>query len=305
MFKTSVSAIKQFWACPTRWHIANVYPKRVPLSHSIALDSGTAWHHFLEALLSGTARDEALIALVAELDALMHAALDAGLSKRAEDIVKDAEKLVAAGKLWDHWIEGETIAIEQPLKLLIEKDFFDKGLPCQDIEIDGKPDTIRRLKHNGRLVELQHKTIGGTKPIQPYLDTFHRQPHTGAYWAMILKEYKEEPWGVVLNLMRKLSVKTIEANPQAALQQHPIPISLEQSMKTLSNLARSCNAMIACIASPQTLMYENPDRDLGMFGNSMDQYVQYLENLDPEVIMNDDLFKDAEERYAIEEEVEA
>lgn len=298
MFTTTVSEIKEFWACPTRWYLKYVYPRRTPNGVSAPLTIGTAWHHFMEKLFNGTDREQALQEMWNEIDEIVLASANEGFSDLAHKLSNEREKLMVAGKLWNDWLDCETLAVEKPLELLIPANEFGEKVPFEDVVIQGKPDRVVRLKHNGKLMHFQHKTIAGSKPVQPYLDTFHRQAHEGAYWWMIRNEYQEEPDGVVLNLMRKLSIKTITESPQSAIQQHMIPITKLQAFNTVRNLARTVNAMRSCKIFPSHFLYDVPDLDMGRYGNSVDPYFEYLSTLDESALENEARFKPTENRYA-------
>jgi hypothetical protein len=292
MFTTTVSEIKAFWACPQRWYLQYVSPRRSPRGLSVPLTTGTIWHQFMEDLFNDVDPVTRIVVLNERFDAAVQQALDEDLSPaKIADLRKDQEKLIVAASEWAHWMQGTTLAVEKPLRLV-------RG----DVTILGKPDRVIRLDAIQRIAHHQHKTVGGTKPIAPYLNTFHRQPHEAAYWFMLLEEYGEEPFGCLLNIMRKLTPKSIKENPQAALQQHPIPINRDMAQRALDNVLLTCNHMQQMRDIGPSLFWNNPDRDLGQFANSQDPWFEVLDTGNLEILMDDERWKDTENRYDHEEE---
>lgn len=302
MFVTTISEVKAFWACPQRWYWQFVAPRRSPRHEAAALVVGTAWHKFMEARLNGSSVEAALGEIETVMTAGINEAIGVGRLKQAKELETEWEKLQVAGPLWKDWLEAETLAVEKPLSLT----FNDLG-----IRINGKPDRKIRLRSNGRMGSMQHKTLGASKPVDPYLLTFVRSPHECTYWSMLEEEDREEPFGVVVNILRKLSIKTIKEAPEIAMQQHIIPISREQACRGVRNVLSTCQMMKRWAENGPQLevtmaesrfgwfgeMWNNPDRDLGQFGNSADPYLEALTTGDESLLMDDSKFKDTEVRY--------
>jgi len=206
-----------------------------------------------------------------------------------------------AGSLWKDWIPCQTLAIEEPLELLIpEGDNKFTIRPDHDLRILGRPDRQIRLFENNKIAHFQHRTRGASKPIGPYLDTFHRNPHEGCYWAMMEEKWGEEPYGTVLSLMRKLSLATIQKSPESALQQHVIPISKKQAYTTVANVVATTNNMrtMGSVRQWDDKFWNNPMLDLGRYDNSVDPYFDFLSTGDWDLLKDDTKFKDTEDRYA-------
>lgn len=289
MFVTSVSAIKTFWQCPTRWYLQYVYPKRVPRLKGVALIVGSEWHLFMEDLLNGIPRQDALGNMETRLQLEIDFANNEGFLARAKDLEKEREKLLVGGELWQDWEGLETLAVEKALSIEIIPDVA---------RLIGRQDRVIRCSAMGnRIGHYQHRTFAASKPLSLYLDTFHRNPHEGAYWKMIEQEYGEEPFGVMLSAFRKLSPKSILEKPQVALQQHPVPISKLQSERTVRNIMLTITRMLEAIVTSGRLLYENPDMDNGMFGSARDPYFEYLNTGDMDLLMDDNKFTDVENRY--------
>lgn len=291
----SVSEIKTYWACPARWWLRYIDPKRSPRVVSNALTAGTIWHKFMEGLLSGDEREAALGEMEARFTEAIDTLNDAGLLKQAVKLGNEREIMLAGGELWNDWLECETLAVEQASTL----ELADVG-----ITIQGRLDREIRLKLNGRIAHFQHKSLGASKPVAPFIETYARSPHEAVYWAMQYQKYKEEPHGVVLNIFRKLSSKSIRNDPAAALQQHVIPISHAQAMTGVINVKRTCMEMQRRIIDGYE-PYNNPDMDLGFFGNSKDPFFEYFSTGDRDLLMDDSKFQDTVDRYADPEEAEA
>lgn len=306
MFTTTVSEIKAFWNDPHRWYLAYVHPRRVPRFKGTALVAGGEWHVFMENVLNGIDRGEALLRLERAMAVHIDEALGNGFMQRAVDLEKELERFVVAGELWQDWLPVETLAVERPLELTLQANMLipEGASYTASIRLLGRPDRVVRLRDTGRIAHYQHRTLGGSKPVAPYLETFHRNAHEGLYWQMLKNEYGEEPYGVVLNLLRKLSVGTIRKTPDVAMQQHPIAITPEQSIKTQMNIVKTCNAMIRARNEPELYAYDVPEMDLGRFGNSLDPYFEYLSTGDVDLLMDDTKFVNTEDRYA-DAEVEA
>ena len=294
MFTTTISEVKSFWNCPTRWHIQYVYPRRSPRAKGTALVAGIVWHEFMENLLNGSMREPALKEMQASMQDAIDEAETEGWDRRAKELGEERQKMLAAGELWKDWLPCQTLAVEKPLELLIPAGELGAK---QDIRILGRQDRVIRLTESNKIAHFQHRTRAASKPVGPYLDSFQRNPYEGCYWEMLKREYGEEPFGVVISLFRKLSEKTIRATPEVALQQHPIPISAEQSMRTVKNVVRTCNTMMLIKGDPDQFLYDNPDMDLGRYDNSVDPYFDYLSTGDFDLLMDDTQFMNTEERY--------
>jgi PD-(D/E)XK nuclease superfamily len=297
--KVSISEIKTFWACPQRWYWQYVAPKRTPISASAALTTGVVWHGFQERIYSGVDPAESVAIMETEMRVAINDALDSGRIRLMEDLEADLVKLTTATNLaatqLKNWLPMETLAAEKALSLQIPGS---KWGALNDCEVVGRLDRIVRLTNNGKLAHNQHKTLGSTKPMVPYIESFSRSPHEIAYWWMMEAEYGEEPYGVVVDILRKLSPKTMLTSPESALQQHLVPISREQAEHGIKNIVRTINAMQLMIAHPKVYLFNNPDMDLGRYGNSLDPYFEVLSTGDESLLMDDSKFRDTEDRYA-------
>lgn len=298
MFTTTVSEIKQFWACPTRWYLMYVHPRRKPRSQPTALTAGTAWHEFMESLLNNTPREKALAALEANMRSVIDESISEGWIAKADDLEKELERLLIAGELWKDWLPCETLGVEEAFELLIPAGDTKYGSisPQSDLRILGRLDRQIRLNDTKRIGHYQHRTRGGSKPVAPYLDTFHRNPHEGVYWAMMEEKFNEEPFGTVLSLLRKLSIKTIREKPETALQTHLIPITKEQAYQTVRNVIVTCNQMTKVANGGQ--IWDNPDMDMGRYDNSIDPFFEALSTGDLDLLNDDTKFMDTEDRYS-------
>lgn len=285
MFTTTISEIKAFWSCPSRWYLAFVHPRRVPRFQAAALTTGTAWHKFMEARLNGVEIDAALLAIETEMVPAIDEAIGGGRLKQAEELQKDWDKLRTAGPLWKDWLECETLAVEKPLSLTVG-----------NVTINGRPDRVIRLKDSGKIGHFQHKTLAASKPVVPFVEAFHRNPHEAAYWHMLHNEYDEKPFGAIVNIMRKLIPASIAKTPEVALQQHPVPISEDQAERGLLNILGTCDEMTRAIDRGRA-PWDNCDRDLGQYGNSVDPYLDVLSSGDLSLLDDESKFMDTENRY--------
>ena len=288
---TTVSQVRDFWACPERWYLKHVCPKREPKRKTTALTAGVLWHQFMEKLLLNPAakdpKTQARLDLVEWLyqqfnDNISSLAAD-GLIDRSEALERERESLCCAAMLWTDWQDVETLVVEKAFQLNLG-----------DVIIRGRLDRVIRL--NGRLGHQQHRTLARSKSIDRYLSVFHRNPYEGVYWAMLQQEYGEEPFGTLLDLTRKLVPKSLTKDPESAMQQHPVPISWTQANVTLDNVIRTARKMSAFVEDP-TSLYSNPDRDLGPFGNSFDPYFQAVDTRDHEYMLDDEQWQATEDRY--------
>lgn len=286
---TSISEIKAYLACPARWWLQYVSPRRSPKARSAPLTTGTIWHTFLEGHFNGTPLPQSIEIIDASFEKALEAASDSGAMKVYDDLARDWSKLTAAAPLWKEWLPCETLAVEKPLRLVVA-----------GVTINGQPDRVVRMLETGKIADFQHKTLAATKPVAPYVATFHRQFHQIAYHAMLHNEYGERPAGVVLNIMRKLIASSIKANPEAALQQHFVPISPEQADRGMRELVATVEEMRARIEHGQ-LPRSNPDRDLGIYQNAIDPYFEVLDTGDLSLLDDDSKFQDTEDRYAVVE----
>lgn len=287
IYTTSVSAIKSFWTCPTQWYIEFV-KGRVLRFPPAALVAGIAWHEYMEALLTGTPREKAIADLEASLNNAEAESIFEGMAKRGKDIAKERDILVTAAGLWQDQYPVETLAVEKALSI---------ELPGREgkFRLVGRPDRV--IRFGGRIGHYQHRTLAGSKPVEPYLRVFHRNPHEGAYWIMLQREYGEDPFGTMLSLVRKLSPQTIMDSPHIALQQHPVTITPDQAALTVANICNTVDAMRRLEADPMALWY-NPENDLGRYGNSLNPYVAAITSSEGWAALdNDNIFTDVRDRY--------
>lgn len=289
MLTVSISEIKRFWEDPTVWAIEYI-KGRTTRSEAVPLVAGNYWHLFMEDLLNGLDRSEAKRRLTERFTLRYEQALSDGWTSWATKLEKEQRILEAAADVWQDWFPVTTLAVEKALAL----DYTDdEGVP---IRIVGRPDRVIRFD-NGGLGHYQHRTIASGKNITLYIDTFHRNPHEGVYWKMLEQEYGEQPFGTMLSLVRKLKDTTIRDNPQAALQQHPVPITQAQATLTLDNVKRSIQAM-KMMRDGRLPTWNNPDNDLGRYGSSLSPYYPVLSTGDYSLLDDDERFMDTRDRYA-------
>lgn len=295
---TTVSQIKDFWACPQRWYLKHVNPKREPRQKGVALFAGIMWHRFMEKLLAqdpascppNSPERAALVEwLTEQFRNEMSDAIAAGQIDRSEQLRKECDSLVAAGALWEQWMPCETLGIEVPFEL----DLANYGGPA-GAKVRGRLDHVARFM--GRLGHQQHRTLARSKSVERYLATFHRNPYECVYWHMLRDQYGEDPFGTLLDLTRKLVPKSISKSPAEALQQHPVPIDEETARKGLDNVARTVAQMMRFAERPE-LSYSNPDMDLGKFGNSNDPYFEAVDTGDIDYMMDDERWQTTQNRY--------
>lgn len=288
MFTTSVSAVKSFWSSPWLWWVEYVHG-RVLRYPPVALVTGIAWHEFMEELLTGTPRATAKDRLALKLQVLIDEAELEGLSARASGIKRERNVLLTAAELWQDRYDVETIAVEKALKL----DLIDNN--GEPFRLVGRQDRI--IRFGNRIGHYQHRTLAGNKPLDQYIDVFHRNPHECSYWKMLEQEYNEQPFGTMLSVVRKLAPDKMLEAPDAALQTHVVNISPERAAEGLQNIINTVTVMRA-VHDRKLNLWHNPDTDLGAFGNSLNPYVRAYMNHGLAGLDDDRWFVQATDRYA-------
>lgn len=287
MWTTSASAIKSFWSDPFQWYIEFVIGRTLR-RQPVALVAGIAWHHFMEALLSNVEREDAKRAMVNEFQAHVDDALSEGMIQRATGLNKELKVLALAADLWVDTYDVKTLAVERALVLPIT---LSDGTEAR---IVGRPD--REIEWLGRIGHFQHRTLAVGKPLDLYLNTFHRNVHEGIYWKMMLREYEREPFGTMLSLVRKGTAPAMIARPHEYLQTHPINISREQADWSVDNAIATLDVMKA-IQDGRLKLWSNVDNDLGRYGNSESLYVRAFTRAGWSGFDDDRYFVDVRDRY--------
>jgi hypothetical protein len=331
IYRFNVSAIKAFRLCPQRWLYTHVM-RRVPAVTPAVLTGGRLWHKFRERQAMG----EPVALILDSLKPEVQIALDELWARMAERTARDVEavwKLIQdAAPHWSERFAGRTLCVEEPMELVVRDLLPDWG-DRPDIRIIGIPDRAKVLDVGHGLVSVQVRTLGGSTPLAPYLKAKEIDLHELLYGLMVQKRFGDEGeyLGTEFDILRKMPlfsdrkcksadtkwhqdrlrsdcpechyegrVRTQLHDPTELFVQEIVPINMADAWRGLQEAASTCLAMLAW--QNNTSPYPPPRAGdssicLGEHGNVICPYFDV--DTGQAELEDDNLFKDADDRYAL------
>lgn len=264
----NVSHLKLSFECPQKAWNRYIHLRGEPIP-STALSVGTLVHLYFAARLDPSATRSATA--------------NEAVASADEATLREFSALTPALLTWRKPDDWRVEYVERELRL---------PLPGGH-ELVG---TLDALVHwNGKYWHLQHKTLRPSVPIHVYQEQQRSDWHECAYEAMAIAAGFAPYGGTILNLVRKLSAKTIMAAPQTALN-----ISyLTRSPDIVTYAIRDMDLLANDIASAVGLSNAHPVRNrsacAGAFGNKLCPYIRVCNG---EATLDDDCFVTIEPRYS-------
>lgn len=201
-----------------------------------------------------------------EIGILAHAVLEAKLGRGNWEerlavpmpALKDWPAVAEILRVWEAPEDWKIVAVEKELRLPLGSD-----------TLVGRLDSI--VEWNGAYWHLQHKTLAGSKPVELYAETQRTDWHECVYQAMAVAEGYTPFAGTMLNVIRKLSLGTVKANPSAYYRVMAITRSEQIVFDALADIGQRLKDIEA---------ESRGDRRIekirgacgGMFGNSLCHY---------------------------------
>jgi len=206
----SVSEMQDWISCPQLWFWKWVLNRAVRRPGP-ALRAGLAVHAcFEERLRSGD-----------------RPGIDADFAEAEPNL---ARVLTAALGAWDRkYLDSEPpwteiIAVEEPLRLQL----------TEELALVGRPDSIVRWQSG--IWHVQHKTTGQSTPVATFAAGIRRSFHENLYGVLIENAYPNERYmGTMLNVVRKLSMKRVDEDPNQALHMEFLPIPKAQRLQAVES----------------------------------------------------------------------
>jgi hypothetical protein len=209
--RLSVSQLKAVLVCPQYAHFKYVVGRGV--APSTALTLGSLWHLAMASHL--------------EPNSDRQKAYEDALATAPNEVLTKWDALLPALETWrmpDGW---EIVQVEQALTLELTSAI-----------LIGTPDTI--VRWNGGFWHLQHKTLAPGIPLDVFGELTRTDWHECVYELMLAQAGFNPVRGTILNIVRKLSAKTIAASPHTALSIQYItrtPIDITTAMGDVDHLA--------------------------------------------------------------------
>lgn len=247
----NVSHLKESLTCPQRAFNRYVH-HRESAEKSIALDVGTLVHLYFAATLDPSPERTA--------------SLESALVEVSCDVLSDFDELVPALRAWERPKDWNLLAVEQELRI-----------PIGGNTLAGRLDGL--VLWNGKYWHLQHKTLRASRPVAIYEEQQRCDWHECAYERMAEAAGRTPFGGTILNLVRKLSRKTIAENPKSALVIRYVtrpPAVVADALRDMSELARKLAIEATPGATYDPLVHARPLRNRsacdGMFQNKLCEY---------------------------------
>ena len=268
--KFNVSHVRAHLECPTKGRYQHVL-KRGPHKRPLALEIGTLWHIGMETLLRTQNMVEAMIEV------------NNSLTTAETKVVSGWRAIEPAFEAWPDrgWLrQWEILAVEQLVEYEITK----------NLTIQGTLDGL--VKWEGQYWHLQHKTLSPSTPLHTYAAYMQRDWHE-CWYEFACREAGYAPFGgTILNVVRKLSAKTIAADPAQALSVQYIPRPYRIVEKAMEDLASIGGDLAYDIGTN----IQNRSMCAGRFGNSLCPYLDVCNGVAQ--IDDNELFTNIEDRYA-------
>jgi len=259
----SVSDLKLHTVCPQKFHFQFVL-RRGKLSFEKALEIGKLVHTALENKLLGGDWKIATADAVIEMQT---AAKMAGFPvEYVMEAIDDFGALMPVLETWAAPVGWEVVKVEQEMRL-----------PIGVHELVGTPDAI--VKWNGKFWHLQHKSLASSVPVHVFADLVSTDWHESVYQRMLERAGHTPFGGTILNVMRKLSRKAIEADPSKAIEFHYLPRTTEVVDKALSDILFKLEDIQAEIDGSRRIE-KTRTSCAGMFRNRICQYKMVCDDLD-------------------------
>jgi len=279
----SVSAVESFQRDQLDWYYEYVRG-RVPRRPLAALEAGTSFHALMEAVFRGK---DLSLAIVESIDSVIERQIGMeldGYPAEARDYRNTMDAIHSMAGDWKlNYPPDEVLAVEEPLT-------FNLGGGHRLI---GRPDTI--VRYQGKLWDLQHKTIGDRVPIGVYVTVMRRNLHGLAYSRLIQDSYPRDAYGgTYLNGLRKLSRTAFQKKPEAAFVQQLIPLMPKDEVDAIQDI-RAIVQQMQAIVDEKVKPIQNRKSDSGIYGNTFSPY--FFVKLGEQDIADDTIFKHAVNRY--------
>lgn len=258
--KISVSDLKLHVTCPTKFHYVYNLKRGVDREEP-AQEIGSFAHEILDLKLNR---------------ALWRPRLD-----EIETTAKDWPALKLMLQVWEPHPDWKIHAVEKEYSL---------GLPSGDTLV-GRPDAV--VEYLGGFWHLQHKTIASSKPPATFTEIQRTDWHECVYQRM-LEEAGYRPFkGTILNMLRKLSVKTLLDNPHAGIVTTYAPRSENEVNQALFDITMR----LGRIHTENKIEVREKTRQScgGHFGNSLCPYKGVCDGW---LEINSNAFVDIKDRYA-------
>ncbi len=278
--KFNVSHVRAHLECPTKAYNEHVL-RRVPLGRPVALDVGGCWHLAMEGYLKNKSKETGLMAV---RDYLISIVDEPNYPK----VATGWGAIAPAYWAWKWPDEWELLEVEK----LVE---FKFGSPYELI-IQGRLDGL--VKWAGQYWHLQHKTLNPSTPLSVYFAYIQRDWHE-CWYEFACRQAGYTPFGgTILNVCRKLSAKTIAADPKSAISVQYIPRTEAVVRKAMFDLELIGQQLTVDKDFPGAII-QNRSACAGRFGNSLCPYLDVCNGIGQ--LEDDSLFKTAEDRYSAPE----
>ena len=199
----SVSDLKTHVTCPQLYDHTVRQRKARPGDAAPALVLGTLIHKALEAKL-------------------LRKPWRASIEQHELTLLRDYEPVL---DLWEPPATWEVLGTETEVRLPLAPGIMGVG------RVDG------RIRWNGKVWPLQHKSLASTVPTHVFAEVQRTDWHECFYQAAIEAETGEKCGGTILNIIRKLSAGAIARNPGAAIELHYLTRSPEIIREALADMA--------------------------------------------------------------------
>lgn len=273
----SVSDITTSLECEQKF-VYRYVDKRVPIRNTaVALHTGTLWHLACEHKLKG---QNGLEVADAQL-----VAWQKDFFTPPEVVAKIATEWKSLRLLYPHFNPTRLEVVD------VECEGRRPHPSNPDITFVGTADAI--VRYSGQYWHLQHKTLSSSKPVATYLEYMTTDFHECMYEWIFSQHYR--PWGgTILNIARKMSLKTMEKDTRRYLVSAPLmrpPHVVERTIKDLIHYTDDTVEPLLDGYPP----IRNRRACAGLYGNSLCPYFDVC--FDRAQLSDNSVFTATEPRY--------